>query len=55
MEADNLVKGAEPDISLHLSRPEQQAIIAFLQTLTDRDFVTNKAFANPFLESPSDD
>ena len=49
MEADN----QEPDtvkarISLNLNEEEKQAIIAFLHTLTDRSFVTEKKFSDPF-------
>ncbi len=50
-EADNRVKGVDQDISLHLTVTEQRDIIAFLRTLTDRDFVANPAFANPFVVS----
>jgi cytochrome c peroxidase len=53
MEADNIVKGVEQDISLHLTPDEKTAIIAFLHTLTDEEFITNKQFSNPFVEEDS--
>ena len=34
--------------SLGLTTQEKQDIIAFLQTLTDKDFLTNKKLSNPF-------
>jgi cytochrome c peroxidase len=37
-------------ISLNLTEEEQTAIIAFLHTLTDEQFVTDEQFSNPFLE-----
>jgi cytochrome c peroxidase len=37
-------------ISLNLTEEEQTAIIAFLHTLTDEEFVTDEQFSNPFLE-----
>jgi len=37
-------------ISLSLTEEEQTAIIAFLHTLTDEQFVTDEQFSNPFLE-----
>ena len=37
-------------ISLNLTEDEQTAIIAFLHTLTDEQFVTDEQFSNPFLE-----
>jgi cytochrome c peroxidase len=47
-EASN--RGAEPAtrLSLELSHEEQAAIIAFLHTLTDRDFVSADRFSDPF-------
>jgi cytochrome c peroxidase len=51
MEADNQQASAEnAGISLNLAQDEQCAIIAFLHTLTDRDFVTDERFSNPFDE-----
>jgi cytochrome c peroxidase len=47
VEADN--RGvAAGRISLHLTAEEKTAIIAFLHTLTDRDFVTAERFSDPF-------
>lgn len=51
MEADNLQKDEEDRISLNLEAGEAAAIIAFLHTLTDEEFVTAKRFSNPFEES----
>jgi cytochrome c peroxidase len=48
MEADNVVRGAQEPISLNLSDNEKRAIIAFLHTLTDHDFLTNKSISSPF-------
>jgi cytochrome c peroxidase len=47
VEADN--RGADTDgrVSLHLTAPERAAIIAFLQTLTDDEFVSAERFADP--------
>jgi cytochrome c peroxidase len=47
-EADNLGLNSQDGISLHLTDAEQAAIIAFLHTLTDHDFVTAERFSNPF-------
>lgn len=35
-------------IKLHLTQEEKQAILAFLQTLTDNNFINNEKFSNPF-------
>jgi len=48
MEADNLHKDSEDRISLNLDGPEKTALIAFLHTLTDDEFVTAERFSNPF-------
>ena len=48
MEADNLHKDSEDRISLNLTDEEKTAIIAFLNTLTDREFVTSERFSDPF-------
>jgi cytochrome c peroxidase len=48
MEADNLHKDSEDRISLNLTKQEKSAIIAFLHTLTDEEFVTAERFSNPF-------
>jgi cytochrome c peroxidase len=47
-EADNQDKESPDGISLHLSEAEQAAVIAFLHTLTDYDFVTAERFSDPF-------
>jgi cytochrome c peroxidase len=49
MEADNLGKLSEERISLNLTKGEKIAIIAFLQTLTDEEFVTTEKFSNPWV------
>ncbi len=49
-EADNMVKGAEGvanPISLHLAPDEKRAIIAFLHTLTDQQFISDERFSDP--------
>ena len=46
-EADNAEKSADDPIGLNLQARERQALLAFLGTLTDDDFVTNIAFSNP--------
>jgi len=48
VEADNRGAAAARRISLHLTAAEKAAIIAFLHTLTDRDFVTEERFSDPF-------
>lgn len=50
IEADNIPKTQNDHISLNLNEQEIVAIIAFLHTLTDEEFLANSAFANPFLE-----
>jgi cytochrome c peroxidase len=47
VEADNRGAAAEGRISLHLTAGEKAAIIAFLHTLTDQDFVTAERFSDP--------
>lgn len=42
-------------ISLHLGENEKTAIITFLPTQTDWDFVTNPPLADPLVEPVSDD
>ena len=51
-EADNLPinERQKGKISLNLTDEEKKAIIAFLNTLTDHAFVTDKRFSNPFSE-----
>ncbi len=48
VEADNRGGAAAERISLHLTADEKAAIIAFLHTLTDQDFVTAERFSDPF-------
>jgi cytochrome c peroxidase len=48
LEADNLDKDDMDRISLNLTEEEKAAIIAFLHTLTDRDFATSEEFSDPF-------
>ncbi len=48
VEADNKGGAAAGRISLHLTAGEKAAIIAFMHTLTDRDFVTAERFSDPF-------
>jgi cytochrome c peroxidase len=48
VEADNQGTAAAGPISLHLTPAEKAAIIAFLHTLTDGDFVTAGRFSDPF-------
>ena len=47
-EADNSTKGVVTQASLNLTEHEKTAIIAFLHTLTDRQFITEEKFSNPF-------
>lgn len=48
-EADNQGAASQEGISLHLTEAEQAAIIAFLHTLTDHDFVTAERLSDPFV------
>jgi cytochrome c peroxidase len=48
-EASNRDAESPEGVSLHLSEEEQAAIIAFLHTLTDHDFVTAERFSDPFV------
>jgi len=48
LEADNLSKESQDRVSLNLSEEESTAIMAFLHTLTDEEFVTAEQFSNPF-------
>jgi cytochrome c peroxidase len=49
LEASNLDIAPGDRVSLNLTAEETAAVIAFLHTLTDEDFVTDKRFSNPFL------
>jgi cytochrome c peroxidase len=55
IEADNIVKTQNDHISLNLNDTEITAIIAFLHTLTDKEFLANRAFSNPFMEENNHD
>ena len=48
IEADNLGQIEQYEPSLNLSGREKKAIIAFLHTLTDEQFITAAKFSNPF-------
>ncbi|QDP01237.1 cytochrome-c peroxidase [Thalassotalea sp. PS06] len=48
IEADNREKTDQQSVSLHLTEKEKRAIIAFLHTLTDQEFLSNDAFSDPF-------
>jgi cytochrome c peroxidase len=48
MEADNVVRGTQEPIRLNLNDNEKHAIIAFLHTLTDQEFLTNESISSPF-------
>ena len=48
MEADNVEKEDREVISLNLTTDEQTAIIAFLHSLTDHEFLNDQRFASPF-------
>ncbi|MEP0711362.1 cytochrome c peroxidase [Algoriphagus sp.] len=48
LEASNEVPDGSDAVKLHLSDEEKKAIVAFLHTLTDQDFITNSKFSNPF-------
>ncbi|MEN8145322.1 MAG: cytochrome c peroxidase [Gemmatimonadota bacterium] len=51
LEADNLGKESQDSVSLNLTEDEKTAIIAFLHTLTDHEFVAAERFSNPFSSS----
>jgi cytochrome c peroxidase len=48
LEASNLDNASDDHVSLNLTAEETAAVIAFLHTLTDMDFVTDERFSNPF-------
>jgi cytochrome c peroxidase len=48
LEANNQDNASGEPVSLNLSVEETAAVIAFLHTLTDEDFVTDKRFSDPF-------
>lgn len=47
---DSLLINEEGQLGIHLEESEQQALIAFLQTLTDSSFITNESLSNPFIK-----
>lgn len=47
VEADNRGADTGGRISLHLTAPERAAIVAFLKTLTDEEFVSAERFSDP--------
>jgi len=49
-EAGNEAGSPSDGISLNLTEDEKTAIVAFLHTLTDEQFVTDERFSDPFLE-----
>ncbi len=49
IEADNFPQQQMDKISLNLSKQEERAIIAFLHTLTDTEFLRDERYSNPFL------
>jgi cytochrome c peroxidase len=48
LEASNEIIIPGEQVKLHLTSQEKEAIIAFLQTLTDEKFITDPAFSDPF-------
>ena len=56
LEADNRQShDVAAKASLHLSEDEKRAVIAFLHTLTDEDFVRAKEFSDPFTQHGKSD
>ena len=39
---------------LNLTQDQKDALVAFLKTLTDEEFLTNELFSNPFVDLPGD-
>lgn len=48
LEASNELPDGSDAVKLHLSKDEKKAIISFLHTLTDQEFITNPKFSDPF-------
>ena len=46
-------RGERGGTRLNLSERQKSALVAFLKTLTDRKFVTDKKFSNPFTQGDS--
>jgi cytochrome c peroxidase len=44
-----LAPGGQSAITLNLTPEEQNALIAFMETLTDQDFLTNERYSDPFI------
>jgi cytochrome c peroxidase len=44
---DPFMKFTDPDLTLELTAQKRAQLIAFLNALTDMDFVNNPAFADP--------
>ncbi|WP_286261126.1 cytochrome-c peroxidase [Thalassotalea atypica] len=55
IEADNIPSTQMNHISLNLTSEEEDAIIAFLHTLTDHDFLTDVQFSSPFNQEDRND
>jgi len=49
MEADNIEQGVDAQVGLNLTAKEKAAIIAFMHTLTDHQFLSDEKLSNPFL------
>lgn len=49
---DPVFRNEDGSIGIQMSDSEKEQLIAFLQTLNDRDFVTNPLLAEPVLNSP---
>lgn len=46
---NRLIENGQP-IRMNLSQNEIDALVAFMKTLTDQNFITDPKFADPFLE-----
>ena len=49
VEASNEDRASEARVSLDLDEEEKAAVIAFLHTLTDEEFITDERFSDPFV------
>ncbi len=47
---DNRLRENNQPIRMNLTQQEMDALVAFMKTLTDQEFITDPKFANPFLE-----
>lgn len=55
LEADNqTINQSDTKPSLNLSPKESDAIVAFLHTLTDEEFINNPVFSNPFIKADNE-